>query len=72
MSATATKDYNELGKMTDLESGKQELSVLMAEDRRVRSFNNGDDMEQKMQPHALGSSLTSHKHHHHITDRSSC
>lgn len=31
--------------MTDLESGEQELSVLVAEDRRVRSFNNRDDME---------------------------
>ncbi len=57
--------------MTDLESSEQELSVLVAEDRWVRSFNNGDDMEQKVQPHALGSSLTSHKHHHHITDRGS-
>jgi len=57
--------------VTDLESSEQELSVLVAEDRWVRSFNNGDDMEQKVQPHALGSSLTSHKHHHHITDRGS-
>jgi len=58
--------------VTDLESGEQELSVLVAEDRRVRSFNNGDDMEQKVHPQALGSSLASHKHHHHITDRCSC
>ncbi len=58
--------------MTDLESGEQELSVLVAEDRRVGSFNHRDDMEQKVQPHALGSSLASHKHHHHISDRCSC
>ncbi len=58
--------------MIDLESGEQELSVVVAEDRRVRSFNNRDDMEKKVQPHALGSSLTSHKHHHHIADRCSC
>ena len=58
--------------MTDLESGEQELSVLVAEDRRVGSFNNRNDMEQKVQPNALGSSLASHKHHHHISDRCSC
>ncbi len=78
MSATATTaisrlQYHDFGSdVSDLESGEQELSVLVAEDRRVGSFNNGNDMEQKVQPHALGSSLASHKHHHHITDRGSC
>ena len=49
-----------------LDSCQKEVCVLVGEDRWAAGLHDRDDVEEEVQPHALGGGPVAHQHHHHV------